>query len=373
MARQFLTAIDLTKNEIQNAVAQNLAGAPAAPVKGQFYFNSTDNVLYWWNGTAWIPAQDSGASGFPGYGASVVAETAFGQTSAVGVATTVARADHTHGSPTHDAAAHAGIPINSFATATGPIDMGGFTITGVGTPVNPTDAANKGYVDNAIAGLSWKQNVRLASNGTSYSLTGAASIDGVAAVTGDRILLKDQVPGSANGIYIANTAGAWTRATDADTGSELVNAAVFVSLGGANGDKAFVCTNDAPITIGTTNTAWVQFAGGGAVTAGAGMTQSGNTLNIVGSGGIAVSPDSIAVDYPSLDTRYTQKTSMACEAGLTTTINHTYGRNVLVEVFRNSAPWDTVDVDVERPTTGSTLIRFAQPVAAGQYMLVVHG
>ena len=57
MARKFLTAIDMAKNEIQNGVAQNLASAPGSPVKGQFYMNSTDNILYWWDGTAWVPAK----------------------------------------------------------------------------------------------------------------------------------------------------------------------------------------------------------------------------------------------------------------------------------------------------------------------------
>ena len=52
MSRKMLTSLDMVKNEIQNAVVQNLAGAPSSPVKGQFYFNSTDNTLYWYNGTS---------------------------------------------------------------------------------------------------------------------------------------------------------------------------------------------------------------------------------------------------------------------------------------------------------------------------------
>jgi len=64
MARTFLTPIDLAQNEIQNAVAQNLAAAPATPKKGQFYLNSTagDDTLYWWDGTAWIPAKGTDAA-----------------------------------------------------------------------------------------------------------------------------------------------------------------------------------------------------------------------------------------------------------------------------------------------------------------------
>ncbi|TSA25197.1 MAG: hypothetical protein D4R67_10615 [Bacteroidetes bacterium] len=59
MAKSFKTAIDLSKNELQNAVIQNLSSAPSSPVKGQKYFNSTDNIEYYYNGTAWVPCSYS--------------------------------------------------------------------------------------------------------------------------------------------------------------------------------------------------------------------------------------------------------------------------------------------------------------------------
>ncbi len=59
MARLFVTDINLNKNELQNARIQNLSTAPSAPVTGQVYYNTTDNILYFWNGTEFIPTSGS--------------------------------------------------------------------------------------------------------------------------------------------------------------------------------------------------------------------------------------------------------------------------------------------------------------------------
>ena len=51
----YLTNLNLNKNEIQNAVIQPLSVAPSNPKEGQIYYNSTDKFIYRYNGTTWGP------------------------------------------------------------------------------------------------------------------------------------------------------------------------------------------------------------------------------------------------------------------------------------------------------------------------------
>jgi hypothetical protein len=89
--------------------------------------------------------------------------------------------------------------------------------------------------------------------------------------------------------------GSWTRTTDADTYAELVAAFTFVEKGTTNADSGFICTIDAGGTLGSTSITWAQFSGAGQITAGDGLTKTGNTLNVgtASSGRIVVNSDNI--------------------------------------------------------------------------------
>jgi hypothetical protein len=166
-------------------------------------------------------------------------------------------------------------------------------------PAIATDAATKGYVD-AIAqgGVFWKAPVRVASTGNvTISNPGTAVFDGVTLANGDRVALILQSTGSQNGIYVFNGSGlAMTRASDADTSAEVKSGLSFwVNEGTANADTAWTLTTNDPITLDTTSLTFVQFSGLGQVTAGAGLTKSGSTLNIGAGSGITVNADDVQI------------------------------------------------------------------------------
>jgi hypothetical protein len=120
---------------------------------------------------------------------------------------------------------------------------------------NPTDLVTKQQLDAAVAGLSWKQPVRVATttNGTlTTAFAAGQTIDGVTLATSDRILIKDQSTASQNGIYVVQSSGSPVRATDADSTAELQAATVYVTSGTTNADKAYTQTTDSP-TVGSSH------------------------------------------------------------------------------------------------------------------------
>lgn len=50
----YLTNLNLNKNQLQNAVIHPLTTAPSNPVAGQIYYNSTDKIVYYYDGTEWV-------------------------------------------------------------------------------------------------------------------------------------------------------------------------------------------------------------------------------------------------------------------------------------------------------------------------------
>jgi hypothetical protein len=211
-------------------------------------------------------------------------------------------ADHTITLPdaTGTVALTADVLALAGGTMTGAIAMGTNKITGLGTPTDAADAATKAYVDSAAQGIDWKASVRVATTqdgNLADKYESSSVIDGVSLSIGNRILIKNQTNASENGIYTVNASGAPTRATDADTGAELTASfAVFVEEGTVNADSGYVLTTDGAITVGTTALTFTQFTGLGQITAGDGLSKTGNTLNVTAGTGISITGDAVTND-----------------------------------------------------------------------------
>lgn len=84
------------------------------------------------------------------------------------------------------------------------------------------------------------------------ALSGEQTIDSLATVTGDRVLVKNQTDGTENGIWVVGT-GAWTRARDFDGSFDAVQGTtVFV----VNNSAYYRLTTASP-AIGTSSLTWL--------------------------------------------------------------------------------------------------------------------
>lgn len=397
MAIQFLAPVDLNKNEIQNGVVQNLASAPSSPVEGQIYYDTTggDKKPYFFNGTIWVAMTGSGSVAtdaiFDAKGDLAVgtaADTA--QKLTVGADGTFLKAasGQTTGMQWASIAASdvSGFDtqvrtnrLDQMAAPTASVSLNSQKITSLLDPTTAQDAATKAYVDTFVNGLAPKDTVRVATtaNGTlATAFENGDVIDGVTLATGDRILLKNQSAGAENGIYVVAASGAPTRATDADSSADLVGASVFVSEGTANGNTLWVNTTDAPITVDTTALVWSQFGGPGAVTAGTGITVTGQQVALT-------VPVSVANGGTNATDAATARTNLGVGAkplafnvgdnsATSIALTHNFGtRDVIATVYRNSTPWDTVICDQERTSTNVLTLKFATAPTTDQFRAVI--
>jgi hypothetical protein len=394
MAKQFLTGLNLNKNELLNARIQNLTTAPSSPVSGQIYYNSTEGSLYYYDGNEWLAlAQGGDVSGAISNAIAAATTddidegsnnlyytTSRGQEDAANLLTGAALTnititgnaisgltitaengvddsdtdDLTEGATnlyftdtrarnaissdattiTYNAVSGAlsantttlatvsyvdqeifdvnntidGLTTSDIAEGTNEyftearartsISAGDNSLTynsvsGVLT-ANTSTLATVAYVDAAVQGLDIKASVRVATT-ENITLSGTQTIDGVSVIAGNRVLVKNQSTASENGIYVVAAEG-WSRAADAGDGELTAGSFTFVEEGTASADAGFVISTNGEITVGTTEIAWTQFSGAGQVTAGAGLTKTGNTLDAVGTADrITVNADSIDI------------------------------------------------------------------------------
>lgn len=413
MAKKLGTPLDFNQLEIQNAVFQLLGSNPGSPVEGQFFYNSGTNKLTIYNGSGWDTLTVSGS----------IVNSDIDASAAIALSKLatdpLARANHT-GTQTASTISDFGTTVlayrlDQFAAPTTSVSLNSQKITNLATPTASTDAATKAYVDGVVQGLDIKASVRAAST-ANLTLSGEQTIDGVAVVTGDRVLVKDQSTASQNGIYVADT-GSWSRSTDADSSSE-VNSGMYayVEEGTVNGSTSWVLATANPITLGSTSLSFAQFSGGADVTAGDALTLTGTILDV------NVDNTTIEVNGSNqlaIDAAYTGQTSITTLGTVTTgtwsataiavakggtgatdastarsnlgvpgkysttvgngsstsyTVTHNLGtRDCVVSVYESASPYAEIITDVEHTTTNTLTVSFAVAPSSGQYTVAVIG
>lgn len=466
MSRKFLVPIDLTKNELQNAVIQNLGSNPGSPVEGQVYQNTTSHLFMYHNGTTFVSDTDrsrhtgtqawSTITATPttlaGYGITDAQAldadlTAIAALSTTGIpvrtaantwairtlastttALTITNPDGVSGNPSFaiadvvaggasglmtgadktklngiatgatanssdafllNRANHTGTQLAStisdfdtqvrtsrldqMAAPTASVSMNSQLLTNLLDPVSNQDGATKKYVDDKVAGLNWKDEVMAATTANGALATAfenGDTIDGYTLVTGDRILIKNQTTASENGIYVVNASGAPTRASDADTGLEMVAASVYVVNGTVNGGSRFTCNTTGTITLGSTSLTFVSFGGGTSYTNGNGLSLIGNVFAVVAGTGITVGTD-VAIDTSVV----ARKSTGTIGNGVLTTITYTHSLSnqwvtvMVIEV----ATLKQVECDVELTSSSQITLTFSVAPTTNQYRVIVTG
>lgn len=401
MAKKFLTHIDLSKNELQNAVIQRLSADPGSPVEGQIYYNTVTDRLRTYDGAAWYEygnivngvtqSANSGGAGrmkVSGGADRTITDYAGG----AGLIKTDANGVPSAATPGTDYVT--GSSTNTFTNKTFDANGTGNSITNLetadfaanvidndaGLTANSatrlaTQQAVKSYVDNMVQGLSWKQAVRVATTvaGTlATSFANGQTIDGITLVTGDRILIKNQAAPADNGIYTVNASGAPTRATDANTAAEILGATVFVSEGTANGDKVFTNTTNAPITLGTTGLTFAEINGGSIPTA---TTTTEGKVELATQAETEARTDTARAVTPSGLANFGLRQVFTIGDGSATSIavTHNYGhKNAISQVFQVSND-EMVECDIVNTSNTQTTFSFVTAPASNSLRVVLIG
>jgi hypothetical protein len=350
MAKRFLVSLDLGTNELQNAVIQNLpAASEPTGVKGRVYFDSTNNKLKVYDGTAWQPLAIGANAASTVTLEGDVTGTANVSNGTITISTTIASNSVALGTDT------TGNYVNDITAGTGvtvthtPAEGSSPTVA-IGQAVGTTDSVS-------FAGL---------------TLSADAAVNGGDVTT------------------TATTASLFnTNATTLNIGGAATTISIGANSGTTTVNNSLTVTGDLTVegTTTTLNTSTLEVEDNIVIlnrgVTGSPSLNAGLEIERGTSANVSILWNETS-DLWTLTNDGTNYHSVARKhvgdiAGDTTTtafsITHNLGtREVQVQVYDAASPYDTVEVDVERNSTSAVTIRFAvAPSGTTNYKVVIVG
>ena len=425
MARQFLTNLDLVQNQLLRAVVQNATTDPASGVAGQIYYNTADDVLKVYSGSAsaWVAV---GSVEYIGDTVAGLLQSGTGislnyddpnntltitNTGVISIAGTAGRTtlSASAGGVTVDLA-----EVNPTGTGTGSFDSGTSTIT---TPVVNVDSYGRvtsigsasTTVVTSVAGTADEIEVS-ASNGSitiglpdNVTVGGNLTISGDLTVNGDTTTLNTATLEVEDNKILLNKGVVGVPSLDAGIEVERgdsPNAELFWDESedkwvSNNGSASYALSLEGHTHVSTDVTDFteaVQDVVGGLVAGSNSLSVtyndgsdsltfdtvlSASTPYLTNANGLAV--DKGALESALVADSFTRKFSQIIgnSASTSYTVTHNLGtRNVQVQVYGtelSAYAYQTVETDIDRTDANNVVIGFATPPGENTFNVLVIG
>lgn len=426
MARKFLVSVDLNKNELLNARIQNLGSAPSSPVAGQIYFDTGDNVLYFYNGTTWIPTSGAtdviqdviGSSVIGGTGLTATYDNVSGETTIDLDDTSVSAGSYGSSTeiPTFTVDAQGRLTAAGSTTISTDLDIASDSGTDTISLLSETLTVSGGEgIDTSIS----SGTITISGEDASDTNKGIASFDSTdfSVTNGHVSLAKDpvitlsgDVAGSATmtnlgdvtitttvqpnsvalgtdttGNYVATISGTANEITVSGSGSET--AAVTIGLPDdvtVSGNLTVNGNLDVQGSINSISTTEVNIIDNKVVlnsnVTGTPSADAGLKVERGDSADVEVLWNETAdqwqltndgTNYHEITRKY--KETLASSATSYTVTHNLNTQDVVVQIYEVASPYQQVFTDIEHTNANTVTIKFATAPSAGEYRVVVIG